>query len=86
MQLGRVIGHATATVKHSTLRGWRMLVVQPLDSQGWADGAPLLAIDDLGSSHGDRVILTGDGHGVREIIGADNTPVRWAVIGLADET
>jgi ethanolamine utilization protein EutN len=63
-----------------------MLVVQPLDSQGQAEGAPLLAIDDLGSSHGDRVILTGDGHWVRELIGADNTPVRWAVIGLADET
>ena len=28
MQLGTVVGHATATVKHPTLNGWRLLVVQ----------------------------------------------------------
>jgi ethanolamine utilization protein EutN len=85
MQLGRVIGRATATVKHPTLAGWRLLVVQPLDIRGAADGEPLLAIDQLGGGRGDRVILTSDGKAVREMVGSNNTPVRWAVIGLADE-
>ena len=85
MQLGTVIGHATATVKHPTLSGWRLLVVQPLDARGGADGEPVVALDNLGSGRGDRVILTTDGKGVREMVGSDNTPARWAVIGLADE-
>jgi ethanolamine utilization protein EutN len=84
MQLGRVIGHATSTVKHATLAGWRMVVVQPLDAAGGEDGTPIIAIDNLGSDHGSQVILTSDGKGVRQMIGSDNTPVRWAIIGIKD--
>lgn len=85
MQLATVIGHATATVKHPTLAGWRLRVVQPLGTGGRADGAPLIAVDNLGSRNGDRVIITSDGKSVQEMIGSRTTPVRWAVIGLADE-
>ena len=85
MQFATVLGHATSTVKHPTLAGWKLLVVQPLDAAGGVDGTPVLAIDDLGARRGDRVILTSDGKGVRELMKSDNTPVRWAVIGIADE-
>ena len=85
MQLGTVIGHATATVKHPSLQGWRLLVVQMLDAAGGDEGPPILAVDHLGSGRGDEVILTSDGSSVRELMGSDQTPVRWAIIGLADE-
>ena len=85
MQLARVIGRATSTVKHPALNGWRMLLVQPLDIEYKADGEPLLAIDNLGAGRGDIVMMTSDGAAVREMMGADNTPVRWAILGLADE-
>jgi ethanolamine utilization protein EutN len=84
MQLASVLGHATSTVKHPTMHGWRLVVVQPLDRAGRDDGEPQVAIDDLGCGPGDRVIVTSDGKSVREMIGADDTPVRWAVIGLTD--
>ncbi|HLJ12227.1 MAG TPA: EutN/CcmL family microcompartment protein [Planctomycetaceae bacterium] len=84
MQLARVIGRATATLKHDTLAGWRLLLVQPLDSRGGADGDPQLAIDNLGSRKQDTVMLTTDGAAVRDIVGQENTPIRWAVIGIAD--
>jgi ethanolamine utilization protein EutN len=84
MQLGEVIGHATSTVKHPTLRGWRMAVVQPLDARGRSDGVPIVAIDPLGGSRGDRVIISSDGKAARELVGAENSPARWLVIGLAD--
>jgi ethanolamine utilization protein EutN len=86
MQLGKVIGHATSTVKHPTLRGWRMLVVQPLDAREQPDGVPILAIDSLGGSQGDRVIISSDGKATRELVEAENSPARWMVIGLADAT
>jgi len=84
MNLARVIGTTTATVKHSSLDGWRMLVVQPLLAGGGSDGDPLVAIDDLGSRVGDNVILTSDGGAVREAVGSNTTPVRWMVIAQPD--
>lgn len=84
MQLGKVVGRATATVKHETLAGWKLLLVQPLDAKGGADGDPQLAIDNLGGRRGDTVMLTTDGSAVRDIVGKENTPIRWAVIGIAD--
>lgn len=84
MQLAKVVGRATATVKHETLAGWRLLLVQPLDARGNADGDPQLAIDNLGSQRRDTVMLTTDGSAVRDIVGKQNTPIRWAIIGIAD--
>ena len=85
MQLGRVVGHATATVKHATLKGWRLLIVQMLLADGREDGEPLLAIDHLGAGVGSLVIATNDGAAVRELVGAKNTPIRWLVMGLQDQ-
>jgi ethanolamine utilization protein EutN len=85
MQLGRVVGHATATVKHSTLNGWRLLVVQMLTIDDKPDGEPVLAIDTLGAAQGSRAIVTTDAALVRELTGARNSPIRWSVMGLADE-
>ncbi|MDA0832884.1 MAG: EutN/CcmL family microcompartment protein [Planctomycetota bacterium] len=85
MQVAKIIGSATSTVKHPTMIGWRMVVAQPLDHRGEPDEFPIVAIDNLGSSVGDTVIVTSDGKSVREMIGSPNTPVRWAVIGLADD-
>ena len=84
MQLGRVVGHAVSTVKHPTLQGWKLLLVQMLTADGQADGEPILAIDHLGAGSGDRVLVCNDGAGARELVGAKNSPVRWFVMGLAD--
>jgi ethanolamine utilization protein EutN len=84
MQIARVVGHATATVKHASLKGWRLLLVQPLLANGAEDGEPLLAIDRLGAGPKARVMLTNDGAAVREEVGAKNSPIRWMVLGLCD--
>jgi len=84
MQFAKVVGRATATVKHPTLKGWRMLLVQPLDARGGSDGAPQLVIDHLGGRLGDTVIISSDGKTARELVGADTTPARWHVMGIVD--
>jgi ethanolamine utilization protein EutN len=84
MQIGRVVGHAIATVKHPTLGGWRLLVVQPLTAEGKEDGEPLLAIDKLGAGIAHRVVLSNDGAGARALVGAKDSPVRWMVLGVCD--
>jgi ethanolamine utilization protein EutN len=84
MQIGRVVGHAVSTVKHPSLQGWKLLVVQTLTVDGDADGEPILAIDHLGAGAGDRVIVCNDGAEARAMVGAKNSPARWFVMGLAD--
>lgn len=84
MQIGRVVGHAVATVKHASLQGWRLLLVQPLTPEGKEDGEPLLAIDKLGAASADLVILSNDGAGARELVGVKTSPVRWMVLGVCD--
>ena len=81
-----VIGLATATVKHPSLEGRRMLVVQPFGPDGKTpDGDPMIAIDiECGAGAGQEVMITSDGKTARSMIGVENTPVRWAVIGIRD--
>lgn len=84
MQLGKVIGRATSTVKHQTMQGWRLLLVQPLLRDGKADGAPQLVLDHLGAGRGDTVIVSSDGKSARDLVGTEKTPVRWTVMGIVD--
>ncbi len=85
MQLAHVVGVATATVKHASMSGLKMLVVQPIRSDGHSpDGDPLLAIDQLGAGVGEVVMITSDGDAAREMVGDNATPVRWTVQGIQD--
>ena len=81
----RVIGHATSTVKHSTMNGWKLLIVQPLGPGGdSADGDPVVAVDTFGAGPGDNVMISSDGKFTGETLGQRATPVSWSVIGIID--
>ena len=84
MQIGHVLGHAVATVKHPSMTGWRLLVVQMLTADGAEDGEPVLVIDSLGAGVGDRVLASNEGAGARELMGSKTAPVRWFVMGVCD--
>lgn len=83
MQLGRVIGTATSTVKHPSFQGERLLIVQLETADGRPEGEPVLAFDRLGAGKGDGVMLTTDGHLLQDLPGR-TTPGRWSVMGLPD--
>lgn len=84
MQMGTVVGSATSTVKHRTLVGWRLLIVQLTAPDGRPDGEPILAGDQMGAGAGDEVIVTTDAVLVRELVGAKDSPLRYTVLGIAD--
>ena len=81
-----VIGRTYATLKHESLIGRKLLVVQPLmaDQQS-PDGHPLVVVDALGAGTGEMVFITSDGRGARELLGMETTPVRWTTAGIIDE-
>ncbi len=83
MQLGRVIGTATSTVKHATFQKERLIVVQLELADGRPDGEPVIAFDRLGADRGGKVLLTNDGIALQQLLGR-TTPGRWSVMGLPD--
>jgi len=84
MQLGTVIGSATATIKHESMIGLRLLVVQPLGVARKPEGDPVIVADKLGAGEGQTVILNSDGKFAREYVNHPKSPVRWTVIGIVN--
>lgn len=84
MQLALIQGNATATVRHPSLRGQRLLIGQQLNAQLRPVGDPQLMLDQMGAGAGDVVLISSDGRGLRDLIGHSNSPARWYTIGLLD--
>ena len=84
MQPAIVIGTARATAKHPSMVGQRLLIVQPIGVSDAADGPPLIAVDQLGATRGDRVMLTSDGKLAQQMLSSKTSPVRWVTMGIID--
>ena len=86
MYLGRIVGSATATVKHPSMEGFKLLLVMALQADGRStEGDPILVVDSVGAGKGEMVVITSDGTGARELLHSSTTPVRWSVLGIRDE-
>ena len=85
MLLARVEGNLTATRKHSSLEGWRLIICQPIAKDGGAEGVPQVAIDAHGAAMHQRVIISSDGMAARKAVNNDKSPVRWMIVGIVDE-
>ena len=57
MQLARVIGNVVATRKEPALEGIKLLVIQPIATDGADVGRPLVAVDSVGAGVGERVFF-----------------------------
>lgn len=84
MQIAKVVGTAVSTVKHESLVGTKMMIVQPLGVDSAADGFPFVAIDGVGCGVGQTVMLTSDGRFGRTLLNHQHNPVRWTIVGIKD--
>ncbi len=85
MLLARVEGNVTATRKHPSFEGWRLVICQPIDNAGEAEGTPQVAIDAHGAGMHQRVIISSDGMAARRAVGDEKSPVRWMITAIVDE-
>ncbi len=85
MLLARVEGNIVATRKHPSLDAWRLVICQPIGSDGQPEGAPVIAIDSHGAGMHQQVIISSDGLAARKAVGVDKSPVRWLIAGIVDE-
>ena len=85
MRICRVVGNVVATAKHPSFEGQRLLVVQPEDGDGAAQGSTFLAVDRVQAGPGDRVLVMSEGNGVRQIMNMGPTlPIRSLIVGIVD--
>jgi microcompartment protein CcmK/EutM len=81
-----VLGSVTATAKHPSYLGQRLMIVQPLDPRGADIGDTFLAVDRVQSGPGDRVVVLTEGTGARQLLGqGDIVPIRSLIVGIVDE-
>lgn len=84
MLIARVIGDLTATQKHPTHEGRKILLVQPLNLDGTDRGAPMVALDSVDAGIQDKVLVTTDGYAAFTAVGHKLAPIDAAVIGVID--
>ena len=85
MLLARVEGTLTATRKHKSYEGWRLVICQPINNAGVPEGVPQVAIDPHGAGMHQRVVISSDGSAARAAVGDPLSPARWIIVGIVDE-
>lgn len=86
MIFARVVGNVVATCKVETLKGFKLMVLQPLDDKGSPSGDEILAVDGIGAGVGDLVVAIAEGGSARKVCKIDNniTPIDVAIAGIVD--
>jgi ethanolamine utilization protein EutN len=84
MRLGKVIGKVWAERKTDSLRGCRLVLVQPVSSGGTAAGRPVVAADPQNlAGAGDTVVFVTNTDAVQAFESAD-APVNACIVELVD--
>jgi microcompartment protein CcmK/EutM len=88
MLLAKVTGSLVATQKIDTMRGRKLLLVDPyrLDKDGRslaATGRALVAVDTVGAGEGEMVLLT-QGSSARLTPETKSLPIDTVIIGIVD--
>ena len=84
MILGMVVTNIVATVKHAALKGHTLLWIQPITSDGAANGEGFIALDSIEAGPGDTVIVCNEGAGCKHIFDAGLFPVNHVIAGFVD--
>lgn len=84
MEVGRVIGTVTSTVKHEVYQGKPLLVVQQLSLSGEIQGEARIAIDYVGAGVGDLVLIGGAPGVAASVFGVEKAPIRDLIMGIID--
>lgn len=83
MLICKVCGKCVSTIKNSQLGGSSLMVLQRLDKTGKKIGDLIVAVDTIGCSIGEVVLVT-TGSGARNTVGNPSSPTDMAIVGIVD--
>ncbi len=85
MLLARVLGNVVATQKNQRYDGARIMLVQPVNPDGTARGAQMLALDSVDAGEGDLVLVVQEGWSASTAAtGEQGAAIDSAIIGVVD--
>lgn len=83
MMLARVIGTVVSTQKDPSLEGLRFMLCKPINPDGEACGAPVVAVDTVGAGV-DEVVLYATGSSARQTVQTNNRPCDAVIMAIVD--
>ncbi|MBO0720047.1 MAG: EutN/CcmL family microcompartment protein [Blastocatellia bacterium] len=85
MILARVLGNVVATQKNVRYEYARIMLVQPINTDGKAQGASILALDSVDAGEGDIVIVVQEGWSAStSATGEPGAAIDSAIVGVVD--
>jgi ethanolamine utilization protein EutN len=85
MLFGRVRGVAISTLKYPDIKGYRLLVVEPLNKKLEATGPLQVAVDVVEAHEGDLCVMVRSREAALALPDSKFVPIDLALIGLVDE-
>ncbi len=85
MILGRIQGQVVATIKHEAYGNRRILLLDRIDAAGKELGGYLVAVDTVGATVGQTVLVIDEGNSARQVLGDSSVPIRSVIVGIVDE-
>lgn len=85
MLIARIIGDVTASHKHVSHEGQKLLLVQPLELDLTTPrGDAVIAVDAVDAGIGDLVLLVTEGYSAMTSVNRPDSPIDMAVLGVID--
>lgn len=83
MKIALVIGSTVSTIKDESMRGRKLLIVQPADTTGEPTGEPYVAVDTVSAGTGDLVLVT-EYSSARYTGFTRDLPIDAVIVGVID--
>jgi microcompartment protein CcmK/EutM len=84
MILCRITGTIVATQKNEHLRDKKILIAQPISTNGDPIGRDFLAIDSVDAGVGDTVLVVQEGQAAAQILRDAKAPVHSIIVAVVD--
>lgn len=84
MKIARVIGNVVSTIKTESHKGQKLMVVEPIDTDGNSMGDSFIAVDAVQAGIGDIVFIIEEGGSAREILKKSDAAVDAVIAGIVD--
>jgi ethanolamine utilization protein EutN len=85
MIFGRVRGQAISTLKYPDIKGYRLLIVEPLNRKMEATGPLQVAVDTVEASQDDLCVMVRSREASLALPNHKFVPVDLAIVGLIDQ-
>ena len=84
MFIAKVAGTVVATIKLPAFHSQKLLLVERLSPQGDVQEPYMIAVDTVQAGVGDTVLVLDEGNGARQVMAAENAPIRTVIVGIVD--